>query len=274
MVARTPAASATLGAMLTIPRVRHFAVACSLVVLAGLQQACAAGLGGSADAARESFRCPAPPGDRPEAAILADRILSRTGSRLVFVPSHRDELAGEIAEVIHAVRTAHPDVAGIWARELVRPDTLILAIEPPLAQPVRGMFDDSGRVVALRTGGPELDSLNDAVGLRGAKLLNASTVLFCFAPVLNVPAAAAAYAGLDGISHAEPDAFVGDGPDIEAARVHGTWYLIFRDASGDCPSGCINERLFYFTVSEGAVMQGDPEAAPFQRLMAERGWAP
>ena len=258
--------------MPTIPLPKRLAIACACVALTGLQQACAGGLGDHAS--REASACRVPLSERAEAAVLADRILIRTDSRLVFEPSSRDELAREIADVLGAVRTAHLDVAGIRARELVRPDTLILGLDPPLVQPVRAMFDDSGRVVALRTGAPELDSLNDAAGLRGARLLDASTVLFCFAPVLNVRAAAAAYTALDGISYAELDALAGDGPDIEAARVDGTWYLVFRAASGDCPSGCIDEQLFLFTASEGAVMPGDPEAEPFRRLLAERGWGP
>lgn len=261
-----------LTAMPPIPLPKRLAVACACVALAGLQLGCAAGVGDSEDGARDVLACPEPPGERAEAVVLADRILIRTGSRLAFDPSSRDELGREIAVVLQAVRTAHPDVVGIRARELVRPDSLILGLEPPLAQPVQGMFDESGRAVTLRAGAPELDSLNDAAGLRGAKLLAASTVLFCFAPVLNVAAAAADYAALDGIIFAEPDALAGDGPDVDAARVDGTWYLIFRDASGDCPSGCIDEQLFLFTVSDGAVLPGDPEAAPFQTLLAERGW--
>ena len=59
-----------------------------------------------------------------------------------------------------------------------------------------------------------------------------------------------------------------------AGRVGGTWYLIFRAASGDCPSGCIDEQFFFFAVSDGAVMPGDPEAELFRRLLAERGWGP
>lgn len=258
--------------MPTIPLPKRLAFACVWVALAGLQQGCAAGLGDSKDARSEVGRCPAPPDERPEAAVLAERILIRTGNRLAFDPSSRDELARELGDVLAAVRTAHPAMAAIAARELARPDSLILGLEPPLAEPVQGMFDESGRAAALRSGSPALDSLNEAAGLRGARLLDASTVLFCFAPVLNVPAAAAAYAELVGISYAEPDAPAGDGPDIEAARVHGTWYLVFRDASGDCPSGCIDEQLFFFTVSDGAVLPGDPEAAPFRTLLAERGW--
>ena len=200
--------------------------------------------------------------------------MSRGSAQLRFARSSRDELAREIADALAAVRTVYPDVRDVRARELFRPDTLILGLEPPLAQSVQGMFDASGRMVTLHSGSAELDNLDTELGLGGARRLGPAAVLFCLHPVLNVPAAAAAYAGLDGITYAEPDAYAGDGPDIEAARVDGTWYLIFRAASGDCPSGCIDEQFSFFTVSGGVVMQGDPEAAPFRRLMAERGWGP
>jgi hypothetical protein len=149
---------------------------------------------------------------------------------------------------------------------------LILGLEPPLLRRVQGMFDGAGRVVTLRTGALELDALNAELGLRGAKLLELLGVIFCFGPALNVAAAAAAYSKLDGISYAEPDARLGDGPDLEAVRVNGEWYLVFRNAWGDCPAGCINEQLSFFVIAGGSVRQADSEAAPFGLLLADRGW--
>ena len=261
----------TLTAM-RIALARRAAIACAVMAAASLQNACAAGLVDSEVPSQESSLCPPPAGERSDAAILADRIMSRTSSRLLFDGSFHDELAREAEDVLRMVRAAHPGVAGIHARELYRPDTLILGLEPPMLQRVQGMFDASGRMVTLRIGAPELDSLNAELRLRGAKLLGPAAVIFCFGPALNSPAAAAVYAGLDGISYAEPDTHAGDGPDLEAARVDGDWYLIFRNAWGDCPSGCINEQLSFFVVSGGTVRPAASEAEPFRRLMAERGW--
>ena len=261
----------TLTAM-RIALARRAAIACAVMAAASLQNACAAGLVHSEVPSQESSLCPPPAGERSDAAILADRIMSRTSSRLLFDGSFHDELAREAEDMLRMVRAAHPGVAGIHARELYRPDTLILGLEPPMLQRVQGMFDASGRMVTLRTGAPELDSLNAELRLRGAKLLGPAAVIFCFGPALNSPAAAAVYAGLDGISYAEPDTHAGDGPDLDAARVDGDWYLIFRNAWGDCPSGCINEQLSFFVVSGGTVRPAASEAEPFRRLMAERGW--
>ena len=261
----------TLTAM-RIALARRAAIACAVMAAASLQNACAAGLVDSEVPSRESAVCPPPAGERGDAAILADRIMSRSSSRLLFDPPIHDELAREAEDVLRMVRAAHPGVAGIHVRGLFRPDTLILGLEPPMLQRVQGMFDTSGRTVTLRTGAPELDSLNAELGLRGAKLLGQASVAFCFGPVLNLPPAAAAYSGLDGISYAEPDTYAGDGPDIDAARADGDWYLIFRNAWGDCPSGCINEQFSFFVISGGTVSQTNSGAAPFRRLMAERGW--
>ena len=39
--------------------------------------------------------------------------------------------------------------------------------------------------------------------------------------------------------------------------MQGRWYFVFRRAWGDCPSGCIDQELFFFTVVDG-------EAAPIE----------
>ena len=46
---------------------------------------------------------------------------------------------------------------------------------------------------------------------------------------------------------------LGDGSDIEAAWVDSAWYLVFREAWGDCPSGCLYWALHYFIECEGEV---------------------
>ena len=248
------------------------AIACAVVAVAVLQPTAAAGLGETEIPRLESTPCPPPAAARSDAAILANRIMLRDSSRLLLDLSSRDKLEREIADGLRLIREAHPEVAELHARERYLPSMLILGLEPPLLRRVQGMFDGAGRVVTLRTGALELDALNAELGLRGAKLLELLGVIFCFGPALNVAAAAAAYSKLDGISYAEPDARLGDGPDLEAVRVNGEWYLVFRNAWGDCPAGCINEQFSFFVIAGGSVRQADSEAAPFRLLMAARGW--
>ncbi len=166
--------------------------------------------------------------------------MRRGSGQLLLDLSARGELERELAEALRQVRTGNPEVAGIHARERYRPSMLIVGLEPPLLKRVLGMFDRAGRVVTLRTGNAELDTLNAEVGLRGAKSLGSLGVIFCYGPELNVVAAAAAYSRLDGVSYAEPDTRLGDGPDIEAARVNG------------------------------AIREADSTEAPFRLLMARR----
>lgn len=93
---------------------------------------------------------------------------------------------------------------------------------------------------------------------------------------MNVFQASLLYSALDGIDHAQPDMLLGDGPDIEASKAGGTWYVVFRRAWGDCPAGCLHQEFRFFTVSDGRVDQLAPARAAdtdaFAALLAERGW--
>ena len=247
------------------------AIACA-VVFAVLHPTMASGLADAETPAQGPTPCPAPTGERSDAAILADRIVRRGSGKLLLDLTARDELERELADALKLVRAAHPDVAGIHARERYRPAMLILGLEPPLQRQAQGMFDNAGGVVPLRTGDRELDALNAELGLRGAKSLGPLGVIFCFGPELNVVAAAAAYSRLDGVSYAEPETRLGDGPDLEAVPVNGDWYLVFRNAWGDCPAGCINEQFFSFVITDGQVRQADLEVARLHLLMRDSGW--
>ena len=59
------------------------------------------------------------------------------------------------------------------------------------------------------------------------------------------------YARLPGVTLAEANNFVGDGSDICGTVADETHHYVFDLASGDCPSGCINHQLFYFTTTPG-----------------------
>ena len=251
---------------------RRIAIACIAAAITSLQAAWAAGLGETDTPAQGPTPCPPPAGERSDAAILADRIVRRDSGQLLLDVAIRDQLQREIADALGLVRAAYPEVAGIHARERYRPSMLILGLEPPLRRQVQGMFDPAGAVATLRTGAPELDALNARLGLRGARSMGSLGVIFCFGPELNVVTAATAYTRLSGVSHADPDTRLGDGPDIAAARIDGDWYLVFRNAWGDCPAGCINEQFFVFVITGGHVRQAHLEAAPVRLLMRGRGW--
>ena len=78
------------------------------------------------------------------------------------------------------------------------------------------------------------------------------------------------------MNYAEPDFALGDGSDIEADWVDGTWYLVFRQVWGDCPSGCLYSELHFFAERDGEVerIACDLAAgvAALARLVGERRW--
>ena len=86
------------------------------------------------------------------------------------------------------------------------------------------------------------------------------TTIFYFSEYLNVPAAAEAYEMVEGVEYAESNAYLGDGSDIDVASSQGRWYVVARRASGDCPSGCISQDLFFFIV-DGATVRDDRRPA-------------
>lgn len=213
-----------------------------------------------------------------EAAILADQILRREDDRLLLDEAERRQLAGEIVLVLSSIRDAYPQVADIAARTPYAFGELVLELEPQLFEAIVSLLDDQTGPVTLQTGHAEFDSLNETLGLSVVVNLfrRFRTVTFFFNEYLNVPAAAAAYGMLEGIEYAEPNAYVGDGPDLNALESEGRWYVVARRAWGDCPAGCINEELLFFIVDDTAVEMIDSEEAmdidEFNELVMNRGW--
>ena len=213
-----------------------------------------------------------------EAAMLADRLMQREDDRLLLDAAERRELADEIAAVLSRIRHAYPAVADVAVRAQYAFGELILALEPWLFEAVSSLLEDSAGPVVLRTGHADFDSLNARLGLSVvvAMFQFSGTVVFYFNEYLNVAAAARAYAALEGIEHAEPNAYVGDGSDVDAVESEGRWYVVVRRAWGDCPAGCINETLDFFIVDGGDVERIERARAmdrvEFRELVMSRGW--
>ena len=212
-----------------------------------------------------------------EADVLADRLLRREGGGLLVDAADRQELAGELDPVLSLIRYVYPAVADIAVRADYAFGELLLGLEPPLFEAVMSLLEGQTEPVVLRTGYAEFDALNERLGLTVVDVFSRfGTVIFYFNEHLNVPAAAAAYAAMEGIEYAEPNAYVGDGSDIDAVKSAGRWYVVARRAWGDCPAGCINEELFFFIGDDAEVNQVDPAQAmgiaEFTELVTNRGW--
>ena len=212
-----------------------------------------------------------------EAAILAHRLLSRDDDRLLVGAADRQELAGELGSVLSRIRDVYPTAEDITVQAFYAFGELLVGLEPTLFEDVAELLDDQTGPVLLRTGRAEFDTLNQRLGLTAVDLFpSTGTAIFYFNEYLNVPAAAAAYATTEGIEYAEPNAYLGDGPDIDAVKSQRRWYVVARHAWGDCPSGCISEELFFFIVNAADVERIDAAqamgVAEFRELVTNRGW--
>lgn len=214
-----------------------------------------------------------------EAAILTDRILRRRSDDLLFEVKQRGELIAEIEQILSQIRDAYPAMMEVGVRGTHQPRTLLIGLKPDLFEAVSRLANDQGGSAVPRTGHVEFDTLNASLGLQAVELFPlfpSGPVIFHFSEHLNVDAAIRAYTAIEGVEYAEPNAFLGDGSDIDAYKSRGTWHAVVRKAWGDCPSGCLYQELFFFTVEGGEVDQIEAaqamNMAAFAELVATRGW--
>ena len=208
-----------------------------------------------------------------DATVLAERLMRRDSDHLLLDPVRRDRLIREIGQVLVQVRTAYPVIADVSPRLDYRPGMLLVGLAPVLL---------AGTVLAERensmpTGFAKFDALNTRLGLSDVQVFRRTGVAaLYFRKHVNLVAASRAYMNIPGVQFAQPDRQLGDGPDLEAGRVQGIWYVIARKAWGDCASGCIHEEFSFFTVENGIIrlIEGSQamQEASFAALAATRGW--
>jgi len=188
-------------------------------------------------------------------------------------------LMDDIARVLGLIRAISPEMAEVNARPKWELGTLILGLEPSLFEAVSAGLPEEGVSSPFCTGHPEFDALNAAVGLQGVEIFPfkyALAIAIRFDPREHVYSAAASYEKIKGIIYAQPEFILGDGSDIEVRWSDGKWYVVFRKAWGDCPSGCIFSEHHFFIEYQGEVERINPERATgieeFAQVLAERGW--
>ena len=226
-----------------------------------------------------------------EARVLAQRILEREGlvlrwdgkrlragaDKMMVDGARLRTLGYEIKRVLALIRRAYPAMAEVSAREQNEPGKVTLRLEGELRDAVFGAWNDDNESAPPTTAQAGFDALNELLGLRAVQTYTSldSVALFVDERV-NMLMAIVEYSAIDGVAYAYPDLPVGDGPDIEAERVDGTWHFVFRKAWGDCPSGCIHSELSFFTVADGEVTRIDSAQArsldAFASLIADIGW--
>ena len=139
------------------------------------------------------------------------------------------------------------------------------------------MWGDESTSAPPGTGYEFFDTLNRGFGLQAVQPFPAlDLVVLYLNERANMAAAMWAYLAIDGVAYAEPDTALGDGSDIEAGKADGRWHVVFRRAWGDCPSGCIEQELSFFTVADREARRIEPVRArgtgAFAALVANRGW--
>ena len=175
------------------------------------------------------------------------------------------------------LRYAHPEVAEISARAAHLPGVLLLGVKPDLMDTVSRLLRGKSGPVALRTGKAAFDALNAKLRLRAVRLFRRTGVLLMrLSERANVQAARRAYLKIAGIEYAESDAHLGDGSDIEASKTDSVWHIVVRKAWGDCPSGCIYKKMFFFIVWGEKIERIEPSKATgmpeFRKLLETRKW--
>ncbi len=192
--------------------------------------------------------------EQSESAVLADRILTNQSDTLLFDIEKRNILISEIKQVLKLVRETYPATAEISAKEVHQPTTLIIGLTSELLESVSELIDDGNRYITLNTGNEEFNALNSRLGVQAIlpyKMLDSVILYFKF-PV-NLLQAQIEYSMIAGVEYAELNSRLGDYSDIEMVKSDNEWFVMFRKAWGDCPSGCLYEELMFFRAREGEV---------------------
>ena len=216
--------------------------------------------------------------DVPEAVILAARLLQREGIEPPPNDAARRTLAREIAAALSRIRGEYPEVADVVAREMYEQrGGVILTLEPGLLGAVSRLLGGRSAPVTLRTGHVRFDALNAALGLRAVEVFPSfGAVAFFFDPPFDVLDVIFEYSWIDEVLSAEPNVYMIDTPDLDLSRWETTWKFVFRNVWGDCPSGCLNRELLFFSVESDKVEKVDPARATalpgFAEIAARRGW--
>ena len=212
-----------------------------------------------------------------EAQFLADRILLREGGGLLSDDDRQRALGLEVKQALSLIRRAYPAMADVLVREDYRPGSIILGLEGGLRDTVVSTWNNENAHAPPPTGHAAFDALNAKLGLRAAETLRYGGYAFLEVDErVDVMEAVFAYFMIDGVDYARPEWAVEGSPDVDAVKVRDTWHVVFRNAWGDCPAGCMFSELSFFTVADGEVARIEPPQAramdPFATLLADRGW--
>ena len=151
----------------------------------------------------------------------------------------------------------------IDAEEDVIPGMLAIYPEPDFYEMLKEMLQDKQGQIRFETGYAEFDALNAKLGVQAVRLGGdiSKQLTFYFDPHLNLRVASEAYSMVKGVrqvsDYSGHDLVMNT--DIKAFKQGETWYVIFWNAWGDCPAGCIYQEPICFTVT-GTDVESIPTA--------------
>ena len=205
---------------------------------------------------RNSAGPPVP--DRSDAEILADRILQRETEDFFFDTAQRNQLIGEIEGVLSLIRAAYPLMNAIRVEKEAIPGVLWVDPDRDFDKILKEQLQDKQGQIRFETGNAEFDALNAKLGVQEVSWASWGLSLI-FDPRLNLRVAIEAYSMVEGVREVSINYPPGMGNNIKAFKQGETWYVIFLNGWGDCPSGCIHHELFCFTV-RGTDVESIPTA--------------
>jgi hypothetical protein len=164
-----------------------------------------------------------------------------------------------IVRNVTSARSLRTELASIGFTATNDGRTLLLTVDEPTAKAIQ-----AGTYAAW-------SCLNDAYGASEPHvdlIFNKNYVGVTLRGIYDLKRVGAQYAALPGIQAAEPGIGGLDGPTICLTRDAETWHYVFDDASGDCPSGCIDHVYTHFTSLPTGVVTyaGTPSAAELRSL--------
>ncbi len=173
--------------------------------------------------------------------------------------SQRADVPPELVDQIYDVLASIYSARALPARDSVV--SLFKIHAPPVARAISIGLDTTRAWThawqsgALHTGNAAVDALVARYGLRlGTYYASGPTVLLEPTSLTNVVPVAAAFARLDGVRYADPDAFLFNGGGIALRRTVFGWDVEFSYGAGDCPSGCLLHHHWSFAVERGRVV--------------------
>ena len=231
------------------------------------------------DALPEVIRVYSPPYPTPtDATILAHRLLTEELTELTVAPEQLRTLSTEIESILSRIQNKFPELPKLSAWEAYPRNQIVAELKPELLEIIVRIL---GYVInerkTLQTGYVEFDALNAQLGLSEIQLLPTLRIaILHFSNSLKVEWASVKYSLSDGVEFAHPNYRWGDGSDIELQKFQGVWYVVFRHAWGDCPSGCIHQEFYFFKVNDVEVKRIEQNQAmnrsEFTELFERRQW--